>query len=174
MDRLPPPSDEFESLRRLLTLKRHEKPPPGFFSDFSDRVLSRIAVEEELRTRSWSTRLADWLQPGRLFAPANALAACGLIFVGAGLYLVLSGPKSHPNTSVVVTQPGPAETRAAGFSVPPPAPPLEQYIVIRLAPTVQPDAETNDIPKDLFTLPRLRSVQGTPAFSPKMVLDHRP
>ncbi len=61
MDRNTQPPEDFEALLRLLALKRHERPPPGFFNDFSDRVMSRIAQEEEMRARSWWDRLSIYL-----------------------------------------------------------------------------------------------------------------
>ncbi|MGC9941983.1 MAG: hypothetical protein ABSE48_09115 [Verrucomicrobiota bacterium] len=43
---------EFEDLKQLLKLKRHEIPPPGFFSSFSNQVLSAIREERTGRAAS--------------------------------------------------------------------------------------------------------------------------
>ena len=171
MDPMPPSPEDFESLRRLLALKRHEKPPPGFFEDFSARVMARIEAEEQMRARSWWDRVSELFQRGRAFAPANLVAASGFVFVGASLFLVLNdrghAGKTKNGLSVV------RETQAAGFlPQPPPTPTWEPFLVLHLAPAPQ-EPETNEVPKDLFTLPRMRQVHGVQADSPTLLLPPR-
>ena len=81
--------DNFEALQRLLKLKRHEVPPPGYFNDFSSQVVRRIRLggkEEKEGFLEYLFVEAPWLQ--RLFGafqtkPAVAwsfgLAACALV-----------------------------------------------------------------------------------------------
>lgn len=78
MDKTP---DEQDSIRRLLALKRHETPPPGYFRDFSSRVVARIEREEAASPSSWWTRLTGsvaW-RPALLGANAIIIAGIGLI-----------------------------------------------------------------------------------------------
>ena len=78
MDHQP---EQFEQLQRLLKLKRHEQPPPGYFNRFSAQVMARIEVE--LREQpSWLERF--WLA----FETRPALAASYGILVGG---LLISG-----------------------------------------------------------------------------------
>lgn len=56
---------EFEEVKRLLKLKQHEVPPPGYFNNFSRQVISRIRAGEAVRSRSWTDRLqseAGWFR----------------------------------------------------------------------------------------------------------------
>jgi hypothetical protein len=165
MEPTPPSPDDFEALRRLLALKRHEKPPPGYFEDFSARVMARIEAEEHMRARSWIDQLRDLFQAGRAFSQANLIAASGFVFVGAGLFLVLNPRNpSRPTADaqrVVVEQPFAAgiPTRAT----------WEPFVALHLAPASQ-DPETNEVPKDLFTLPRLGQFQGARVDSPSLLM----
>ena len=83
----------FESLRRLLALKRHEVPPPGYFNNFSRQVIARIrAGESEASASLWEHLLGGmpwllkWLQSLETkpaFAGSFATALCLLLVFGA-------------------------------------------------------------------------------------------
>jgi len=84
--------NEFDSLRRLLTLKRHETPPPGYFEHFSDQVLFRIRAGETgaaegawegfLGETSWLVRLLQTLQAKPAFVGGFASVLCSLLVFG--------------------------------------------------------------------------------------------
>ena len=83
---------DFEDLRRLLALKRHERPPPGYFQDFSGQVIARIHAGEAATSQSWAQRLLDrapWLQnlwdgfgAKPMVAGAFGVSVCSLLVVG--------------------------------------------------------------------------------------------
>jgi len=71
-------SENFDGLRRLLGLKRHEQPPPRYFDEFSSRVLARIEAGEV--RLSWWERFGIDLRPA--LAAAMGVLACGLVVYG--------------------------------------------------------------------------------------------
>jgi hypothetical protein len=85
--------NNFESLRRLLAIKRHELPPPGYFNNFSSQVVARIRAGETDVPDSLSERLlagAPWLvnffqvfEVKPAFTGAFASALCLLLLFGA-------------------------------------------------------------------------------------------
>jgi hypothetical protein len=90
---MSPIPDDFEQLRRLLALKRHEQPPPGYFHGFSRQVIVRIQAGEigdpeeasiwsfsggSLLQRIWAT-----LDARPVLAGAFGVAVCGFFVVGA-------------------------------------------------------------------------------------------
>jgi hypothetical protein len=82
----------FEPLRRLLALKRHEMPSPEYFDAFSKQVIARIHAGEAQISASLSERLSDqvpWLlkflqafEAKPVFAGAYASALCLLLISG--------------------------------------------------------------------------------------------
>ena len=80
--------NNFESLRRLLALKRHETPPPGYFENFSREVTARIRAGDAGQTESasrqlpWLFRLLTAFEAKPAFAGAFASALCMLLVFG--------------------------------------------------------------------------------------------
>lgn len=56
---MDPVRDSFEALHRLLALKRHEQPPLGYFDDLRERVLDRLALEEDADPEDWFEALIE-------------------------------------------------------------------------------------------------------------------
>jgi hypothetical protein len=86
---------EFEDVRRLLKLKRHEKPPPRYFNDFSGQVIARLRAgvsddRDELAEgvewqNSWSQRLLRLFQSKPVFAGGFGAAVCLMLVAGVTL-----------------------------------------------------------------------------------------
>lgn len=72
-----PESENFEALRRLMSLKRHEQPPPGYFNRLPGTILARIECGDG--------QLSIWEKMYAVFAVrptvayALGVAACGAV-----------------------------------------------------------------------------------------------
>ena len=79
-----PEQDNVQPLRRLLALKKHEQPPPGYFNSFSGRVIARIQAGERAPDSFWDRLLELWtaFETKPLLAGAVGVTFCGLITVG--------------------------------------------------------------------------------------------
>jgi hypothetical protein len=109
-------NDNFKDLKRLLKLKRHEIPPPGFFNQFSDEIISRIRAGESLHNATFAERLQDkapWLinfirlfeaRPGLIGGVATGL--CLLLVLGV---VLAEQADSSPKTFLTVNS-QPAES----------------------------------------------------------------
>jgi hypothetical protein len=74
----------FDQLRRLLKLKRHEQPPPRYFNDFSSQVVARLQEAQAASAgQSWWQRLWEGLELRPVVPVALGAALCGLLVVGA-------------------------------------------------------------------------------------------
>ncbi len=79
-----PEQDDFESVRCLLALKRHEVPPPGFFDAFPDAVRARIRAGRTRPVIPWWQRLFRPAQWRPALAGACAVAVGGVVVWHAG------------------------------------------------------------------------------------------
>lgn len=79
-------TENFDSLRRLLALKRHEQPPPGYFNRFSRDVMARIKAGErggEIGSEiSWWERFLSVFDVKPVFAGAFGTAVCAFLVSG--------------------------------------------------------------------------------------------
>jgi hypothetical protein len=81
---MSPEQQNFDQLRRLLALKRHEVPPPGYYANFSREVVARIRAGERgesASSREWQTgwwhRFWNVLEAQPVLAGAVGAFVCG-------------------------------------------------------------------------------------------------
>ncbi len=105
----PQNPDEFESVKKLLALKRHEEPPPGYFDRLPGEVRARIA-HAQANPEPWWRRWREALDFSPVRATGYAATACALVL--GGLWLVNeSGPQA--GQQLVSTPPVLATTNQA-------------------------------------------------------------
>jgi len=115
--------EQFRQLRRLLVLKRHEQPPPGFYHDFSSQVIARLRAGDCGEPDGFIQRLlaqAPWLERWwGAFATRPTLAGafgagvCALL-VSAVVYSENSEPASV--NSVLASQGNLGMSAAGGIA----------------------------------------------------------
>ena len=89
---MQPEHENFEDLRRLLVLKRYEQPPPGYFNDFSRKIIARIEAgegevyvsvfEQWLARAPWVLRVFQTFERKPILAGAFGMVVCGLVVSG--------------------------------------------------------------------------------------------
>ena len=92
-------TEEFEKLRKLLALKRHEQPPPGYFNEFSARVAARLEKEGKASvwerlglTFPWLKAFSQVLERNPVGAGIFGVGVCGLVLSGVALSNYLDKP----------------------------------------------------------------------------------
>ncbi len=117
-------TENFDSLRRLLAIKRHEIPPPGYYDSFSHEVIVRIKAGERgedsygyVWQMGWLQRLWSAFEARPALAGALGLAMCSLVVFG--VVSADNAPLNMPALSgVTATDEQPSGMRIAdnGFS----------------------------------------------------------
>ena len=80
-----PPETDFDPLKKLLALKRHEQPPPGYFNRFGDRLALRLEQEELRAHSSWWESFIQGFDARPILACAYGMAVSGLLITGFAL-----------------------------------------------------------------------------------------
>lgn len=86
MDNRP---EEFEKLRKLLKIKQHEQPPPGYFNNFSSLVINRIerdgSAHAALIEVPWLRKLFGMFERSPVVGGLFGSALCAVVILGITL-----------------------------------------------------------------------------------------
>ena len=100
------PEENFEELRKLLELKRHETPPPGYFEGFSSNLIARIEAEDARPTPAWWQRFFPSLDASPLMVGAYGVIVASLVIAGVQLAGQAGSPEElAPNPGLAGTEP---------------------------------------------------------------------
>jgi len=116
-----PKDQEFEKLRQLLELKRHEVPPPGYFEDFSAGVIARIEAEDARPAPSWWRRLLPGIDTSPVMLGAYGVIVGSLVIAGVQLLpsgTAPQGSEGGPQLSATETAQPAATPEAATDLIP--------------------------------------------------------
>jgi hypothetical protein len=116
--------EDFESLRRLLALKRHEDPPPGYFHRFSDRILHRIEQQDAAEHSSWWRWFVARFDARPFWACAYGFTISSLLLMGFRLSQIFES-----EAAVAATPAGPWLAGMPAPSIPAP----NHFLQARLA-----------------------------------------
>jgi hypothetical protein len=113
---------DFERLRRVLALKRHETPPPRYFNELPGRITARIAASgPEAQETLWD-RLRRLFSERPAFATGAGIAAgCAVLATVAALSLPPGRstgtaevqPSTPPANAIATAPTRPLESMAA-------------------------------------------------------------
>jgi len=98
----------FNQLQKLLALKRYEQPPPGYFQNFSCKVITRIEAAEMGEPLSWWEKLGFGFNLRPALMCGLSVVVCGLLSVG--VISSLSGSADLPPVGLAMA---PTDSSAA-------------------------------------------------------------
>ena len=95
--------NDFDALRRLLALKRHEVPPPGYFENFSGNVIARIRAGDTAAELPWLLKFIQWFERRPAMPVTFASSMCLVLLYGIvsiqqtpGMATASSWPEQDP------------------------------------------------------------------------------
>ena len=112
--------EDFRDLQRLLALKRHEQPPPGYFHYLPDKIAIRIERADLSEHSTWWEWLVQKLDARPVLAGAYAFAVSGLMLLGFKVSQDVQAEAAGPSGWLATTidpytlEPGPRLQNAFG------------------------------------------------------------
>jgi len=94
---------EFDKLRRLLALKRYEKPHPGYFTNFLDEFHRRQRIEP-IRRLGWWAQMAEFFRSEPLVAARYALGTAAVLLLCVNMFLLTHQSSAPTNTQTAAIQ----------------------------------------------------------------------
>ena len=157
--------ENFEQLRNLLALKRHEQPPPGYFNRLPGQIIARLQAEDARKHKSFLEKLLA----GTFFRPTVAYGFLGVFCALAvtGVVLTVTSQNETPMAQPI----SPASFRVGAASLQDPGTPSAFAPSLSLSPVFPNGAsstnaiENSDSPNNLFEGLRLR-LQSVPVSAP--------
>ena len=104
--------EDFETLRQLLALKRHEVPPPRYFSELPGQIWARI--EREPAALSFWQRIFPSVGLSPALAYSFGLLACGTLFFGVAYTLKTDPGQTAARPFAIESSPLDSPTLASG------------------------------------------------------------
>lgn len=90
----------FDPLRRLLALKRHEAPPPRYFNELPGKIVAQLGEMEPVATPTLWQRLVQLLAERPAFATGAGVAA-GCLLLGLVAFNPFLASNDGPTTAQV-------------------------------------------------------------------------
>ena len=110
---MKPAPEEFGSLRKLLALKRHESPPPGYFDRLSAGVRARIEAAERAPKASWWQQWLATFDAKPILVGAYGVALVGLVMIGVNIAQRPGNPRANGSATATTPANAPAITAVA-------------------------------------------------------------
>ena len=73
---------DFSRLQKLLALKRHEQPPPGYFDRLPGQILARIKAESAAPAESWWQQFLVGLRTKPAWSLSFSVLVLGALAIG--------------------------------------------------------------------------------------------
>lgn len=102
---MEPSSQNTRDLLRLLALKRHETPPPGFFDRLPNRILVNIRAGSEVSDLPWWNRLWEFLVREPMVASSYTALAMGAALFGISVFQTAVETEQPPGFSLLEPEP---------------------------------------------------------------------